>query len=333
VQISLEKIYKFTRIIIFFIPAVVVVVGFYLVLFPVESFTYSSDQPKLSKFDIQKDTSANEISFGVFPLKKNNLINLNVSLKKTEKQSCQKNPPSVSLERTYQAFLYPAGPDTNSPDELKDLLYADNSTKYPNGTLLHNKPTDQVFIISHGKKILFPGPEILLAFGYSFENMVDVDQSVIDQYPEAEERVFLWTLPHPDGIIFESFPSHSFFLVLNGQKRLIADPESLAKVWPEYYSIPVNDITPDSRSQCQVSAKDYAQGTVKCAFDANSLPVSLGKYYLFTFKFQDPCQAADIHPANARIDFSAQKSYATVKDTIRTIFASILNRYIQKQSP
>ncbi len=328
---SLEKIYKFARIMIYFLPALAVVIGFYFILFPVESFQYSSDQPKLSKFDIQKDTNANEISFGVFPLKKNHLIDLNVSLKKTDQRSCQKNAPTVTLERTYQAFLYPMGPDIKSPDELKDLLYADNGTKYPNGTMLHNKPTDQVFLISHGKKILFPGPEILLAFGYSFENMIDVDQSVIDQYPDAQEKVFLWTLPHPDGIIFESFPSHSFYLILNGQKRLIADPEILGKAWPEYYSIPVNDITPESRSQCRISQKDYSNGTVKCSFDADKLPVSLGKYYLFTLKFQDLCQVVtDVHPASARIDFSAEKSYATVKDTIRTIFASILNRYIQK---
>lgn len=329
-KMSLEKIYRFARIIIYLIPALTIVIGFYFVLFPVESFQYSSDQPKLSKFDIQKDSSANEISFGVFPLKKNNLINLNVGLKKTDKQSCQKNPPSVTLERTYQAFLYPAGPDINSQDELKDLLYADNSTKYPNGTMLHNKPTDQVFVISHGKRILFPGPEILLAFGYSFDNMIDVDQSVIDQYPEADERVFLWTHPHPDGVIFESFPSHSFYLILNGQKRLIADPDFISKVWPEYYSILVDDITPDSRSQCQVSAKDYAAGSISCAFSTDNLPIALGKYYLFTLKYQDTCLINNIHFNNALIDFRSAKSYATIKDTIRTIFASILNRYIQK---
>jgi hypothetical protein len=329
-KISLDRIYKIIRILIYLIPVIVLIVGFYLVIFPVESFTYSSDQPKLSKFEIQKDTVSNEISFGVFPLKKNNLINLGVNLKKTEKKSCQENPPTVTLERTYQAFLYPTGQDIDNQDELKDLLYADNSTKYPNGTLLHNKPTDQVFVLSHGRRILFPGPEIFLAFGYNFDNMIDVDQSVIDQYPEADHRVFLWTQPHPDGIVFESFPSHSFYLVLNGQKHLITDANLLENAWPEHYSIPVNDITPDSRTQCHVLAKDYAAGTIKCVFDTNSLPISLGKYYLFTAKFQSSCQVADIHPGIARINFSAEKSYATVKDTIRAIFASILIRYIQK---
>lgn len=326
----LEKIYRISRILIFLIPAIVVVAGFYLVLFPVESFRYSSDEPKISKFDIQKDNEANELSFGVFPLKKNNLFNLDMNLKKTEKQACQKNPPSVTLERTYQAFLLPTGPNIDNPDELKELLYADNPTKYPNGTMLHNTATDQVFIISHGKKILFPGPEILLAFGYNFDNMLDVDQSVLDRYPEAEGKVFLWTLPHPDGIIFQGFPSHSLFLVLNGQKRLIDDPDILEKVWPEHYSIPVNDITPDSRAECQLLETEYAEGTVSCTFDANKLPVSLGKYYLFTLKFQDPCQVANIHTDDARIDFTAEKSYVTVKDSFRTIFASILNRYILK---
>lgn len=329
-EASLDKIYKIVRILIYSIPILALVFGFYFVLFPVESFRYSSDQPNLSKFEIQKNNSANEISFGVFPLKKNNLINLNIDLKKTDKKSCRENPPAVLLERTYQAFLYPAGPDINSKDELKNLLFADNSMKYPNGTMLHNKPTDQVFFISHGKRILFPGPEIFLAFGYSFDNMVDVDQSIIDQYPEADGKVFLWTRPHPDGTIFQGFPSHSLYLALNGQKHLIADQDSLSKIWPKYYAIPVNDITRDNRSQCLISAKDYSKGTIKCAFDADKLPVSLGKYYLFTLGYQDSCQAENIHIDNARIDFTAEKSYATVKDTIRIIFASILNRYIQR---
>ncbi|MDP1845843.1 MAG: hypothetical protein Q8L09_03780 [Candidatus Moranbacteria bacterium] len=329
-EASLGKIYKIIRILIYLIPVVVVIVGLYLVFFPVEKFAYLSGQPKLSKFDIRKDTGANELSFGVFPLKKNNIINLDVNLKKTEKKSCKENLPVVSLERTYQAFLYPAGPDINSQDELRNLLYIDNSTKYSNGTLLHNKPTDRVFLISHGKKILFPGPEILLAFGYGFDYMVDVDQSVIDQYPEADEGVFLWTLPHPDGIIFESFPTHSFYLILNGQKRLITDPNFMDKAWPEHYSIPVNDITPANRSQCQISAKDYTNGNIKCAFYADNLPVALGKYYLFTLEYQDVCLVENIHINNALINFRPAKSYATIKDTIRTIFASILNRYIQK---
>jgi hypothetical protein len=329
-KIPLEKIYKFARIIIYMIPVLAVATGLYFAFFPVETFLYSSSQPKLSKFDIQKNSDDNEISFGVFPLRESDIINLNASFKKTDKKSCQQNPPSVSLERTYQAFLYSSGPDINDKDDLRNLLFADNNTKYPNGTLLHLKPTDQVFFISHGKRILFPGPEILLAFGYSFDNMVDVDQSVIDQYPEADEKVFLWTLPHPDGTIFESFPSHSFYLVLNGQKRLIANQSSLGEVWPKYYSIPVNDITPDSRSQCQVSAKDYSNGIIKCSFDTANLPLALGKYYLFSLKFQDSCQVENVHLDNARIDFSATKSYATVKNSIRTIFASILSRYIQK---
>jgi hypothetical protein len=319
------------RFIIYLIPVASVVIGLYLILFPIESFNYYSDKPSLSKFEFMKNIDANEIRFGVFPLRNHRFINLKINSAQTEKDSCRKNPPSVYLERTYQAFLYPDGGTVNSKEELKDLLFADNNTEYPNGSLLHLKPTDEVFFISHGKRILFPGPEIFFSFGFNFDNLNEVDQSTIDQFPEADDKVFLWTNPHPDGTIFQGFPSHSLYLALNGRKYLIPSPEILKDLWPNYYTIPVDDISPENKTECRPSEKDYAQGAVACSFDTNNLPLSIGKYYLFTVKYPDSCPVSDIHPENARINFIAERSYATIKDTIRTIFASVLNRYIQQQ--
>ncbi len=330
-EIPYAKIYRVLRVLIYCIPAFSIIFGLYLILFPIEDFNYYGDQPNLSKFEIQKNNNSNEITFGVFPLRKHRFIDLEINLKQLTKKSCQENVPSLYLEKTYQAFLYPVGEPLNSKDELRKFLFADNETKYPNGSLLHLKPTDEVFFISHGKKILFPGPEIFFSFGYSFDNLVDVDQATIDQYPEADNKVFLWTQPHPDGTIFQGFPSHSLYLVLDGKKHLIANEDILKDVWPEYYAIPIDDITPESRLACQISSKDYAQNTINCSFDTNNLPLSFGKYYLFSLKYQDSCDIKDVHFRNARIDFIAEKSYTTIKDTFRTIFASILNRYIQRQ--
>lgn len=325
-----EKIYKILRVFIYAIPAVSIVAGLYLILFPVEDFKYYSAQPKISKFEPAKSADGNEISFGVFPLRKHRYADLEINFKKASVASCQKNPPTVTLEKTYQAFLFPEGPAISSAEELKNLLYENNSTRYPNGTLLHLKPTDEVFVISEGKRILFPGPEIFFAFGYSFDNLIDVDQATLDQYPEADPKTFLWTLPHPDGTIFEGFPSHSFYLTLGGQKRLITNEDILKEAWPEYYAIPIDDLSSENRLSCQISEKDYLKGATKCTFDTDKLPLSIGKYYLFALEYPESCKVANVHIDSARIDFIAEKSYSTVKDTIRTIFASILNRYIRQ---
>jgi len=324
---KLEKIYRIIRVAIFFIPVLVVAIGSYLVLFPIDSYNFYPDDPKLSKFEVEKSPGANQLLFGVFPLRTYRYIDLSMTFKKSEKANCQNAAPEVNLAKTYQAFLYPSVDVVETEDQLHDILFEDNKTKYPNGSLLHLKPTNEVFLITHGKKILFPGPEILQAFGYSFDNMIEVDQSDIDQFPNADQRVYLWTMPHPDGTIFQSFPSHAFFLVSDGKKYPLAGKDLLDKVWPENYAIPVSDPNPENTLKCKTN--NAAKG-ISCQFDGTTLS-GIGGYYLFSVNFPANCAVDNVHPAVSKIRFSSEKSVATIKDSLKNIAASVLNRYFYKQ--
>ena len=323
---KLEKIYRLARIAIFAIPVLVVIFGLYLVLFPIDTYNFSPDNPKLSKFEITKNTGENRLSFGVFPLRNYRYIDLSLGLKKSEKANCQNSAPVVSLAKTYEAFLFPTADTISDENQLRDLLFDSNKTQYPNGSLLHLKPTNEVFLISRGKKILFPGPEILQAFGYSFDNLVDVEKSDIDQFPDADQKVYLWTMPHPDGTIFQAYPSHSLFLVFDGKKYPIAGKDLLNKVWPENFTIPVSDTGAENILKC--ATKNTASG-ISCQFDDSKLS-SIGGYYFFTVDFPSNCQIENIHPGDSQIRFSSDRSFATVKDSLKNIAASALNRYFYK---
>lgn len=248
----IERIYKISRIVIFAIPVFVISTGIYLILFPIESFGYSANQPGNSNFELEKNEPRNEISFGVFPTLNHQYIDLKIDLGKIE-NDCLENPPEIIFEKTYQAFLYPGGEPIKSKGELKEYLFRDNKSQYPNGSLLHLKPTDEVYLVTDGKKILFPGPEIFRAFGYSFENLTDVEKSSLDQFPDANMRVFLWTHPHPNGTLFQSFPSHKIYLVADEKKHEIENPENLSDLWPHYFTIPVDDIDPKNQLACSPS--------------------------------------------------------------------------------
>lgn len=324
---KLERIYRIARVAIFFIPVLVVVIGSYLVLFPIDSYSFYPDDQKLSKFEIEKSPDTNQLLFGVFPLRTYRYIDLSMAFKKSEKANCQNAAPVVTLAKTYQAFLYPSADVVADEDQLRSLLFEDNKTEFPNGSLLHLKPTNEVFLITHGKKILFPGPEILQSFGYSFDNLTDVDQSDIDQFPNADQRVYLWTMPHPDGTIFQSFPSHTLFLVSDGKKYPIASKDLLDKVWPENYAIPVSDPTSVNTLKCETL--NTAKG-ISCQFDGSTLS-GIGGYYLFSVNFPANCTIDNVHPAVSKISFSSEKSIATIKDSLKTIVASALNRYFYKQ--
>jgi len=324
---KLKKIYRAARLAIFSIPVLVVIVGMYLVLFPVDTYNFYPDNQKLSKFDVVKDTQAKNLSFGVLPLRNYRYIELSMNLKKNEKASCQASNATVTLRKTYQAFMSPSEGPLTDESQLLGILFDSNKTKFPNGSLLHLNPTNEVFFVSHGKKILFPGPEIFEAFGYSFDNLVEVQKSDIDSLPDADQKVFLWSMSHPDGTIFQSFPSHDLYVVSDGKKYPISNKELLDKVWPKNYSIPVSDPGTESIAKCQDAG---SQNTISCRFDSAALS-GLGRYYYFSVDFPENCAMESVHIGDSRIKFFSERSMATVKDSLRTIAASALNRYFFKQ--
>jgi hypothetical protein len=324
---KMEKIYKAARIAIFAIPALVVIIGMYLVLFPVGTYNFYPDNQKLSKFEITKYAGEKKLSFGVFPLRSYRYVELSMNFKKNERASCQASSAEVNLQKTYQAFLLPSGETIANEDQLREILFDSNKTKFPNGSLLHLNPTNEVFFVSHGQKILFPGPEIFQAFGYSFDNLVEVQKSALDPLPDADQKVFLWTKPHPDGTIFQAFPSHTLYVVSDGKKYPIANKELLGKVWPENYFVPVSDPDTENIVKCQATS---SQNSIFCRFDSTMLS-GLGRYYHFSVKFPANCALESVHPDDSRIRFFSERSMETIKISFQTIAASALNRYFFKQ--
>jgi len=329
-SISLEKIYKTARIVIFAVPIFVISLGMYLVLFPIESFGYLAGQKENSKFEIEKNETLNEISFGVFPTMNHQYIDLTIDPGNSG-NNCQDSPPIVTLEKTYRAFLYPDGEPINNKDTLKKYLFLGNNSRYPNGSLLHLKPTDEVYFLTNGRKILFPGPEIFRAFGYSFENLADVEKSSLDQFPDADNRIFLWTRPHPDGTILQAYPSHKIYLISNGKKHEIENLENLRDLWTNYYTIAVNDTGSSNQLICSSQNKEMWGEKIFCRFDRRQLLSELGGYYNFTLKYPSGCSVSDIDFKKGSVRLASEKSFATIKDSFRKIFTSIVNRYFLKQ--
>ena len=324
---KLKKIYRLVRLAIFSIPVLVVIVGMYVVLFPVDTYNFFSENQKLSKFEIAKDTERKNLFFGVLPLRNYRYIDLSMNLKKNEKASCQASNAEVTLRKTYRAFMSPSGETITDENRLREILFDSNKTKFPNGSLLHLNPTNEVFLLSRGQKILFPGPEIFEAFGYSFDNLVEVQKSDIDSFPDSDPKTFLWSLPHPDGTIFQAYPSHQLFVFFDGKKYPIASKELLDKVWPENYSIAVSDPDTESIAKCQPSG---SQNDISCRFDSAALS-GIGRYYFFSINFPENCAMESVHPGDSRISFFSERNMTTVKDSLRNIAASALNRYFFKQ--
>jgi len=325
----LEKLYKAAKVVIFAVPVFVILLTTYLILFPIERFVFLADQPENSNFQIEKNESQNQISFGVFPTRKHQYIDLSIELEKSA-SDCEKNA-LLTIEKTYRAFLFSQGSPIKDKEELKSLLFRDNKSQYPNGSLLHLKPTDEVYLLTDGKKILFPGPEIFRAFGYSFDNLTEIEKSALDQFPKADNYPFFWNHPHPNGTLFQAYPSGRIFLVLDGEKREIENKDDLKEIWPKYFTIPVSDQDKKNQLICSPVNLKIKNEKIACRFDSQKLLSGLGGYYNFDLKYPESCPIADVWPEKITIQLVSGKSFATIKDSLRNIFASVANRYFLKQ--
>jgi hypothetical protein len=325
---KLEQLYKTLRFFVYLIPVAAVAVGSYLVLFPIDAYRFYPDDPNASKFEFEKSDQNNSLSFGIFPLRESRFVDVDLGFKKSEKASCLTMPAKIILQKTYKAFLLPEGDEISNADQLRGIIFSENNTTYPNGSLLHVKATNQVFLISDGKKTLFPGPEIFAAFGYSFDNLVEVDMATIDEFKDADTAVFLWNMPHPDGTVFEAYPSHKLYIILQGKRLPIVSEDILKEVWPNFYSIAVGDEDLSAGLACQPFSRAFSNDSF-CRFDLGSL-AGIGRYNLFTVQFPESCSVANVHPNSSKVSYISDKSIENIKLSMKNIAASILNRYFYK---
>ncbi|MFA5871279.1 MAG: hypothetical protein WC858_01015 [Parcubacteria group bacterium] len=326
---QIKSIYKYLRFFIYLIPLMTVFFGAFFILFPTDSYSYTANNSAASKFAISENEVKNTLHFGIFPLRSFQNINLNLTLKNTANSGCPKNL-TISLIKTYAAFLLPEGKPISTEDELNQILFDENKTKYPNGSLLHLKPTNEVFFVSHGKITLFPGPEIFEAFGFSFDNLTDIDKATADLFPVSDTKVFKWTDIHPDGTIFKAYPSHRLYIISNGAKHLIENGDLLNKVWPQNFTVPVDDPDTLESQTCNVSNQALRNGRVNCKF--NNKFGSLGKYLNFTIAPAEGCGINSIGIKQAEVKIISSKTMETAKQSLQNIAASILNRYFFKSN-
>jgi len=96
--------------------------------------------------------------------------------------------------------------------------------KYPNGVLLRNQTTGQIyFIISAAKKYI---PDLKTLATYRGRKMINVSQEILDAYPDYTGQV-LGVKVYPNGTLLRNKVTHQIYVILDGYKRYIATLEEL----------------------------------------------------------------------------------------------------------
>lgn len=180
----------------------------YLILFPSKNLIYAfANDQKQSSFIANLtakngELKANDIfSFDSFVDENHSAIEILATL-----DSGSLENSSAKLQKTYQAFTYP----------LSDTPAVFPGTS-PNRYLLSYN--NAVYIVVGGKIMPFADPFTFDSFGFSWDDVKPDSEDEIGQY---ERGVFFnVNQPHPDGTIFRETGTDKYYLVENGQRKII----------------------------------------------------------------------------------------------------------------
>jgi len=276
---------------------------------------------------------AKSISFGHSFNKLTRFIEVNIRLDLKDPKNCIQNNSNLYFERTFKAFLLSDGKTIESANELKEYLFENNKLEYPNGSLLHVKQTDEVFVLTHGKKMLITSPQLFELFGWSWDNLIDIDKAKADKIANTDPPYLSISNQHPAGTLIKSYPSGKYYLVWDKEKLPIASSSIVQEVLDmkdKELSIAVTDRGNERLLSCPISSNSLKSEKISCLFDEYKLRESLGNYYYFYFKLPDSCDLETAEIEKVNLKFITDKSSITVRQSLKDIIASLINRYAYK---
>lgn len=241
-------------------------------------FDYSSISAAQSGVKITAQT-INGKEMLVLPEEENYYFN-NIQLEIDSKELVKK-ANNVKIE-AYQNFLvtfYPKSEKVLSEEELKNLLFLDNSTDLPAGSLFFNGDAISIMLPGNSYRSIFSA-ELFEKMGYKWEDVVSKEVGFAGDLEKKEN--FLYGNAHPDGTFIDS----------NGEIFLVWDKNLL----PVEKSLDLKKISPTSPIKIDLAIpKQFAEcdGTLSenklvCSFEKNNTNIKSNYVFISSdFKFDD----------------------------------------------
>lgn len=111
--------------------------------------------------------------------------------------------------------------------------------KRPNRTLIRVKNNPMVYMVEDGMKMPIQSPTVLFNQGLSFSDVQEVEQEEADTYANSEP------LNYADGTIVREKNKPEVYVVADGQKKHILDPNSFTALgynWNNIVIVPANSL-------------------------------------------------------------------------------------------
>ncbi len=180
---------------------------------------------------------------------------------------------------------------------------------------------DGVYIVTSETEMRPIGSaEIFLALGYSFDDVIPVNEEDLGIYKRG--RIFLMGAPHPDGTVFQEHSSGQVFIIDSGRRRPIAQGSYRDFLLSHLHPIAASEATDSAVARCDAAA-GLLPRALDCTAELERLSQSIGPDYEIRLTGND----VDIDIASLTLAFSTRLEARNAETILAKIKERIFARF------
>jgi hypothetical protein len=205
---------------------------------------------------------------------------------------------------------------------LKSITIGDEIIGFADGSLIAYG--DAVSIVSDQNIFPIDNFTTFEVLGYTWDDLISAGGDEVALY--EKQKLINLTSSHPTGTIFYVTDEDKYYLIQDGQKRLLPS-KKIADSWLQKSPILVDGQSLEIQGQCALDKKSLTFKNYLCSADISALQNLKGKDY--EFKFQSP---ENFRANNLTVRLRKNYSWDNLNKNLREIFSSIKKNYVPQDA-
>lgn len=160
--------------------------------------------------------------------------------------------------------------------------------------------------------------------GYVWDDLIPAGGDEVSLY--EKQKLINLTSPHPTGTVFYAADADKYYLIQDGQKRLLPS-RKIADSWLQKSPILVDGQSLEIQGQCALDKKSLTFKSYLCLADISALQNLKGKDYEFKFTSQENFRTSDLV-----VRLKKEYSLNNLNNNLREIFSRVKKNYVSQDT-
>jgi hypothetical protein len=160
--------------------------------------------------------------------------------------------------------------------------------------------------------------------GYVWDDLIPAGGDEVSLY--EKQKLINLTSPHPAGTVFYAADMDKYYLIQDGQKRLLPS-KKIADSWLKKSPILVDGQSLEIQGQCALDKKSLGFKSYLCSSDISALQNLKGKDYEFKF-----ASGENFRTNNLIVRLKKEYSLNNLNNNLREIFSRVKKNYVSQDS-